>query len=121
MSTGMNWKNEGSADLPRFSKTTSITRPGPSQASVFLDERASNDPVYNSIDNNALGIYGPNAGQVGYWNVPGIRHSDGCVISFADGHAEYWKWQGPFILKARKFLGTRSDDPDFLRLSRTVP
>jgi prepilin-type processing-associated H-X9-DG protein len=121
MSTGMNWKDEGTQGSPRVSKTSAINRPGPSQASVFLDERATDDAVYNSIDNNALGIYGPNSGKVGYWNVPGTRHAEGCVLSFADGHVEYWKWQDQFILKARKFIGTRKDDADFLRLSRTVP
>jgi prepilin-type N-terminal cleavage/methylation domain-containing protein/prepilin-type processing-associated H-X9-DG protein len=25
-------------------------------------------------------------------NLPGFRHSNGTVLSFADGHAEYWKW-----------------------------
>jgi prepilin-type N-terminal cleavage/methylation domain-containing protein/prepilin-type processing-associated H-X9-DG protein len=115
MSTGINWQNEGTAGTPRVSKTTAITRPGPTQASVFLDEKE------NSIDNNALGIYGPNAGQIGYWNVPASRHDDGCVLSFADGHAEYWKWKDQWILKARKFTGTRPDDQDFQRLTLTVP
>jgi prepilin-type processing-associated H-X9-DG protein len=109
MSTGMNWKNEGSPGGATVSKTTAITRPGPTQAAVFLDEKE------DSIDNNALGIYGMTSTQVGYWNVPASRHSDGCVLSFADGHAEYWKWQDEWILKARKFTGTRADDEDFQR------
>jgi len=121
MSTAMNWKNEGSQGSPRITKTSAITRPGPVQASVFLDERATDDPVYNSIDNNALGIYGANSGKIGYWNVPGTRHDNGCVLSFADGHVEYWKWKDQYILRARKFIGTRPDDQDFLRLSQTVP
>jgi prepilin-type processing-associated H-X9-DG protein len=69
---------------------------------VFLDE------AENSIDNNALGIYpgaladsataiDPTQGTVGYWNLPASRHSDGCNFSFADGHAEHWKWLCPYI------------------------
>jgi len=26
-------------------------------------------------------------------DLPGYRHSKGCVFSFADGHVEYWKWE----------------------------
>jgi prepilin-type N-terminal cleavage/methylation domain-containing protein len=27
-----------------------------------------------------------------WWDAPEIRHGDGQVFSFADNHAEYWKW-----------------------------
>ena len=30
----------------------------------------------------------------GYWsNIPNWRHVNGSTFSFADGHAEYWKWE----------------------------
>jgi prepilin-type processing-associated H-X9-DG protein len=28
-----------------------------------------------------------------WWNVVPIRHRQGTTLSYADGHAEYWKWQ----------------------------
>ena len=27
-----------------------------------------------------------------WWDGPDARHGDGTTVSFADGHAEYWKW-----------------------------
>ena len=116
MSTGVNWIDEGTPGTPAVTKTSDMINPAPSKASVFLDEEES------SIDNNALGIWPKNLGQVGYWNVPaGKRHSDGCVLSFGDGHSEYWKWRSPYILTATQFQTTPSDDRDYARLAETVP
>ncbi len=137
MSTGMNWVDESNSDPSNGSyvKLGLMVNPGPSQASVFLDEAA------NSIDNNALGIYSgtsadPTGGTVGYWNLPASRHRNGGILSFADGHAEYWRWVGPWILQdnARPDAhepgsvmgpgwGAPSDptDRDLKRLKLTVP
>ena len=31
-----------------------------------------------------------------YWyDIPANRHNQGCNMSFADGHAEHWKWVSP--------------------------
>jgi prepilin-type processing-associated H-X9-DG protein len=112
---------------------THIMNPSPTKASVFLDEAA------NSIDNNALGIYSgtatdPHAGTVGYWNLPASRHDNGCIITFADGHDEYWKWHGQWIIADNAIPDTGSgtigpgwgtpsaaNDPDLMRLKETVP
>jgi prepilin-type N-terminal cleavage/methylation domain-containing protein/prepilin-type processing-associated H-X9-DG protein len=104
MSTGMNWVDESSSSPTNGSyvKFSQMSLPTGTQASVFLDE------AENSIDNNALGIYpgalnstgtsiDPTQGTVGYWNLPASRHSDGCNISFADGHVEHWTWHCPYI------------------------
>jgi prepilin-type N-terminal cleavage/methylation domain-containing protein/prepilin-type processing-associated H-X9-DG protein len=135
ISTAMNWINVSSdADCaqpdsynpipsrPRSPfKTSQLTDPGPSQASVFLDEHEG------SIDNGAFGIYAresDTAPALGWWNVPGTRHSRGCNLSFADGHAEYWRWQGPNIFRPVaqiKFQNTPSTDTDALKIQRTVP
>ncbi|MEY4386351.1 MAG: hypothetical protein RLY20_1634 [Verrucomicrobiota bacterium] len=119
MSTGVNWANEqadGSPDYPpAVSKSSSMVNPSPTKASVFLDEEEG------SIDNNAIGIWPVSSGSQGFWNVPaGVRHQNGCVVSFGDGHAEYWKWRGGNILKAVPF-SSYPNDPDWRRLSETVP
>ena len=31
--------------------------------------------------------------QQKWWDEPPVRHADGTSVSFADGHAEYWKWR----------------------------
>ena len=32
--------------------------------------------------------------QERWWDDPTARHGDGTTYSYADGHAEYWKWKG---------------------------
>jgi prepilin-type processing-associated H-X9-DG protein len=116
MSTGVNWANEPVTTPPRVSKEAAMINPSPVKASVFLDEEE------NSIDNNALGIWPLSLGQTGFWNVPaGRRHQGGCVLSFGDGHVEYWKWQGNNILNASQFQTVPAGDPDYARLAETVP
>ncbi len=105
MSTGMNWRDSNTTATTNgsFVKTSDMRLPSPTAASVFLDEAA------NSIDNNAIGIYSgaainggtgidPAQGTYAYWNLPASRHNNGCVLSFADGHAEQWKWHDPWII-----------------------
>ena len=135
MSTGMNWVDSSNPDPTNgsFVRMSQILNPGPSQACVFLDEAA------NSIDNNAIGIYSgtttdPTGGTIGYWNLPASRHGNGCVLSFADGHDEHWRWRAHWILDANAIpdsdsgaigpgWGAASDpqDPDLKRLKLTVP
>jgi prepilin-type processing-associated H-X9-DG protein len=135
MSVGMNWidSKETPPDNGSFVKLTQIMNPSPSKASVFLDEAA------NSIDNNALGIYSgtdtdPYGGSIGYWNLPASRHDNGCILTFADGHDEYWRWRGPWILDANAIADTGAGsigpgynapssptDADLKRLKETVP
>ncbi|PYJ07437.1 MAG: hypothetical protein DME25_03785, partial [Verrucomicrobia bacterium] len=135
MSTGMNWidSNENDPNNGSFIKLNQIIKPGPSQASVFLDE------AENSIDNNACGIFpgtdaDPTAGSIGYWNLPASRHNGGCILSFADGHSEYWKWLGPWIFQDNAIPDNHSGpigpgwntpsssaDRDLKRLKLTTP
>src|SRR5262249_28754219 len=100
----------------------------------------------NSIDNNAIGIYGaaattngqidPAAGAYKYWNVPATRHNSGAVLSFADGHAEWWRWVDPWIVAAASMPDDVAEgmenapardivpypaDRDLRRLKLTVP
>ncbi len=70
-------------------KTTQILNPPPVNKSVFWEE----DP--RSIDNGALGI--ARGGAPVWWNLPASHHNNACEISFADGHAEIWKWKGKTV------------------------
>ncbi len=135
ISTGMNWRDgtaSTSAAEGSFTKLGTIQTPGPSKASVFVDEKAFDDAdkakgvSQNSIDNGAIGIHSvADAPNGSWWNVPAARHSKGAVISFADGHAESWRWRGSFILRATCFSTVPSTDPadkaDAMRLQETVP
>ncbi len=70
-----------------------------------------------------------------FWDVPGSQHNDGTVLSFADGHAEYWRWEDTrtlaFVERAKKLtnygeaynLGeasNQSTNPDYQRLYRGI-
>jgi prepilin-type N-terminal cleavage/methylation domain-containing protein/prepilin-type processing-associated H-X9-DG protein len=135
MSTGMNWLDDEQPEATNatFIRLTQIMNPDPSLALVFVDEAA------NSIDNNAMGIYpGTDAdlfgGQLQYWNLPTTRHEQGCTVSFADGHAEHWKWRDHWVADgnaipddpsaaispARSFL-SHPRDRDLQRLKISVP
>ncbi len=55
----------------------------PAERNVFLDNVG--------VDLNA--IFGVYYNQPRWNNIPNWRHSDGTIVSFADGHVEYWKWK----------------------------
>jgi hypothetical protein len=60
-----------------------------------------------------------------WFNIPAWRHRHGTVLAFADGHEEYWKWQGS--VPGVTYFGDPSDvtDPasiaDIQRLQQTAP
>ena len=79
--------NDGVAagTYPMFKKTSSIIDPGPSQAFVFIEES------YLTIDDGYFAVKRPG---VNIWqNSPTVRHGRACELSFADGHAEVWRWR----------------------------
>jgi prepilin-type processing-associated H-X9-DG protein len=104
-----------------------LTDPMPANASVFLDE----DPY--SIQNGAIGIE-PREPQ--HWNLPASTHNNAGTITFADGHAELWRWRDKYIADGSRELKRRFDlnpnnsdvtirsspqDRDLQRLQKTVP
>jgi len=108
-----------SAVLPSFAKETEIDKPSPSKLLFFVDVHE------DSILDSHFGIppRGPMFASVQpkWWDLPAGRHSQGGNFSFADGHAEHWRWA-----KAKIFneLGqvVRQDGEleDFLRVQRGV-
>lgn len=106
----------------------------PAKVFVFIDENAI------SIDNGAFGVH-PAPIANNYWNLPASRHGKSCNLSFVDGHAEHWRWTGPYLnghnakFNAADTRTQRPDpavnptnlsysntrDPDLARLSRAVP
>ena len=65
-------------------KAVEIAKPPAAQASVFLDEHQV------SIDD---GHFGFNPEGDLWMNLPAVWHNRGCDFSFADGHAELFKWR----------------------------
>ena len=83
---------------------------------VFLDE--------GKWPGNSWGLH---ATHMTWWDQPTIRHSYGTDWSFADGHAEYRKWQNHATRELAAEVGledgwlglTATDSPeDFAWLSR---
>jgi prepilin-type N-terminal cleavage/methylation domain-containing protein/prepilin-type processing-associated H-X9-DG protein len=95
MSMYMNFRPDlGSPEYPLcWHRLAQIQRPGPSRAAVFIDENEK------SIQQSAFGINAPDNltlyGQpLWTWvSFPATRHNNGGVLSFADGHAEAWRWR----------------------------
>jgi prepilin-type N-terminal cleavage/methylation domain-containing protein/prepilin-type processing-associated H-X9-DG protein len=67
-------------------KSTQINRPNPTQAFVFVEEDNA------SIDDGCFGI-NPDPTQTGINNKPAAYHGAGSTFGFADGHADFIRWQ----------------------------
>jgi len=81
--------------LPSFAKLSGINGPQPSELFVFLD--VHEDEIVDSL----FGIPWPGSGVPNqWWDLPADRHIQGCNLSFADGHAEHWRWTVPKIFTA---------------------
>jgi prepilin-type processing-associated H-X9-DG protein len=90
-------------------RKSEIKRPG--ERIVFLDEGKTSVQSWT--------IYYDRAS---WWDLPPVRHGAGTNLSFADGHAEYWKWMDQRTLKVSRQEGdwqslvNLPDNPDIPRL-----
>jgi prepilin-type N-terminal cleavage/methylation domain-containing protein/prepilin-type processing-associated H-X9-DG protein len=104
--------------LPFFRTLGGIIDPSPSEAFVFVDEQSE------SIDDGFYAVRA-NVRNNGFWqNTPASRHGNSGQVSFADGHAEYWRWREPTTSKLRGLdKTTRAGDRDLerFRLATWVP
>ena len=76
---------------PSFRTFTQIKNPNPSGLFVFLD--VQEDEIFDCTFGMPSMQYWGDAKV--WWDIPASRHSQGCNLSFADGHAERWKWRVP--------------------------
>jgi prepilin-type N-terminal cleavage/methylation domain-containing protein/prepilin-type processing-associated H-X9-DG protein len=108
------------SDRTCWHRLSEIVDPPPSKAFVFIDEHE------NSIENARFTIT-----VIGDWtwiDFPATRHLNGCVLSFADGHAELWRWLEPNTLRISKMKGwiqfqpaVPGTDRDLGRIFESVP
>lgn len=80
--------------LKCWHKTVQILKPGPSRAMVFVDEH-ENSIQQSTYCVNANGYQLFGAPQWAWISFPATRHNHGSAFSFADGHAETWRWLEP--------------------------
>lgn len=95
---GLSYAGQISSEIPHYSKTIEPRSPVPAALLVFIDTHQ------DEITDTEFGI--PVAVDDWYafgywWDVPANRHSQGANFSFADGHAEHWKWKVPKISQGR--------------------
>jgi prepilin-type N-terminal cleavage/methylation domain-containing protein/prepilin-type processing-associated H-X9-DG protein len=113
---------EGQLDehIPSFRKLTQINDPVPTKLIVFLDVHE------DQIGDSLFGI--PTKGSSDYltnWDdLPANRHSQGCNLSFADGHVEHWKWVSPKVVTiAPGETGqpvASGEEPDYLKVESGI-
>jgi len=95
---------------------------------VFIDEQE------NSISDGVFFLHVPgddgeqaeaknNAtfGGAHWMNLPADRHGQACNLSFADGHAEHWKWKWPKNSGMDVDVANQSDYEDLRRLQSGIP
>ncbi len=78
-------------------KMSDLTRPGPSDIFVFLDEHENsiNDSHFTSFRDMV------NFGNQGFLDTPAGRHGNGTGFAFADGHAEIHRWVDSSVEKVK--------------------
>ncbi|MEI6389950.1 MAG: prepilin-type N-terminal cleavage/methylation domain-containing protein [Verrucomicrobiota bacterium] len=106
----------GLSDIPCWKKFSEIRRPVPSQLFVFIDEHP--DTLYDAQFGNPAGAsYWPPI----WFDMPADRHNQGACLSFADGHAERWRWLAPKV--SQHYIGqppSTQEMPDFLRVQSAM-
>jgi len=110
--TDVDFVNPG---VKNFILKDSINGPSPSEAFVLVDENK------DSIDDGYFAVRAtvPNTG---YWqNTPAVRHGNGGIVSFADGHSEFWKWVESTSARLKGLdVITKKDDRDLEKFRRAT-
>jgi prepilin-type N-terminal cleavage/methylation domain-containing protein/prepilin-type processing-associated H-X9-DG protein len=94
---------------------TEIATPTPDRVFVFIEEHQ--DSVWSGMFDVPIKDKFSLA-SASWSSTPSDRHNQGCNLSFADGHVEYWKWYG-----AKKFdLNSGPGElRDLKRLQDSIP
>ncbi len=102
--------------IPCSRKLTAIRGPNVTDCMVFIDENE-----YTLLDAQ-FGMPTDNyfAGSQTWWDMPSNRHSQGGNLSFADGHAEHWRWVVPKVFTDWIQTVPDAEMPDWLRVKRAV-
>jgi prepilin-type N-terminal cleavage/methylation domain-containing protein/prepilin-type processing-associated H-X9-DG protein len=77
--------------IPFFKTLTAIRKPNVSNCLVFIDENERT--LLDAQFGMPTDPYWP--WEEAWWDMPSNRHNQGGNLSFADGHAEHWRWIVP--------------------------
>jgi prepilin-type N-terminal cleavage/methylation domain-containing protein/prepilin-type processing-associated H-X9-DG protein len=88
---GVSYVGQISQYIPHYSKSAEIKNPTPAGLLAFIE--VHEDEIMDTEFGIPVEI---NWWSQGYWwDIPANRHNQGCVLSFADGHVDRWKWKVP--------------------------
>jgi prepilin-type processing-associated H-X9-DG protein len=100
-------------------RTSDLVNPPPERIFVFIEEheRSIWAGGFLVIPRERFGVNG------GVWSsTPSDRHMQGCNLTFADGHLEYWKWHAPKKPSTgNQLIHSPGDLKDLRRLEEAVP
>jgi prepilin-type N-terminal cleavage/methylation domain-containing protein/prepilin-type processing-associated H-X9-DG protein len=100
----------GFPGYPTMYTENQMRTPVPTATIVFADE--------STATLNDGWFFVPATGDTWY-DVPASRHSRGCNFSFADGHAEHWRWVDPRTPLAT-YQSSTPNNPDKKRLQAAI-
>jgi prepilin-type N-terminal cleavage/methylation domain-containing protein/prepilin-type processing-associated H-X9-DG protein len=84
--------------IATFKKLSQLSRPGPSETFVTLDEHP------DSIDDGIFQVYaGLLKANAIFRNLPASYHAGAAGFSFADGHSEIHKWKDPRTIQPVRY------------------
>jgi prepilin-type N-terminal cleavage/methylation domain-containing protein/prepilin-type processing-associated H-X9-DG protein len=100
-------------EFPPRKKYNAINRPSPARANVFVHESPK------TIEDGYFAVKGF---QNIWQNLPASTHGNGGTLSFADGHAEFWKWFEPETAKRKSWdePGKKPVDRDLVRFQQAT-
>jgi prepilin-type N-terminal cleavage/methylation domain-containing protein/prepilin-type processing-associated H-X9-DG protein len=101
--------------IPFFKKLTTIQSPNVATCLVFIDENE-----YTLVDSQFGMPTDTYDGSQTWWDMPADRHNQGANLSFADGHAEPWKWAVPKVFTGWIQPISAAEMPDWLRVKACV-
>jgi prepilin-type N-terminal cleavage/methylation domain-containing protein/prepilin-type processing-associated H-X9-DG protein len=82
-----NWSSMAGADMAK--RRMEISEPA--FRIVFIDDGGTNPSALGGWTVRTVQVV--RGGNWSWWDPPPVRHGDGTTYSFADGHADYHKWE----------------------------
>jgi len=101
--------------IPCFRKLSDIKNPNSANCLVFIDENEGT--LLDAQFGMPTDFYN---GSQTWWDMPSNRHNQGGCLSFADGHAERWKWVVPKVFKNWIQQVPSEELPDYLRIKASL-
>lgn len=124
-SYSMNAYLGGDEALKPAMKYAELQRPG--NTFVFIEEHENSrwESSFIVVPTVAPASFKAAATPETSWiSIPADRHEQGCNLSFADGHIEYWRWYSPKLQKDSKLsssaVNRTRDIRDLTRLQAVV-